>query len=264
MARPQIVVNVAAALQRRGTPTDTGVAFLVYAGATGPSDPIQCYSKADALAAAVPETQATWVGDCLNQGAPSVWVLRAAAADASAVTEAEWTTALSKIGAGFGPGQVFIPGVSTAAAHAALLDHADLFTRCVLLDVAGDATATAIATTAAGLAAAPGSERATILAGWPTVTGPAGTTRDIPGSVVTAGLVARGDAAAGHANNAPAGSQGRGAGFVAGAVAISTAFTDAEHDTLHDAGVSVFRTINNVVQALRLGVALRRAHLPAG
>ncbi len=247
MTRPQVSVNVAAALQRRGAPTDTGVAFVVFAGATGPSTPTECKSKADALAAGVPETQATWVGDILNQGAPKVIVLRATAALATP-TEAEWTTALEKLTADYGPGQVLIPGVTVGAAHSALLAHSAAFGRTVLLDVASDATAATVATAAAGLAAAQGSDKATICDGWSILPGPAGVPRNVPASVITAGLAGRNDAAVGHANNAPAGDQGRGAGFVNGALGLVTPRTDAELDTLHDAGVSVFRSIRGQVQ----------------
>lgn len=248
MTRPQVTVNVAAALQRRGAPTDTGVAFVVFAGATGPSTPTECKSKADALAASVPETIATWIGDALNQGAPKVWALRAAAVDAAAVTEAEWTTALEKLTADYGPGQVLIPGVNSAAAYAALLDHAATFNRTVLLDAAEDATATAIATAAGGLAAAEGADKAALLAGWSILPGPAGVPRSVPASVITAGLVGRNDANVGHANNAPAGDQGRGAGFVNGALGLALTFTDTELDTLADAGVTVFRSIRGQAQ----------------
>lgn len=249
MTRPKIVVNVAAALQRRGAPTDTGVAFMVYAGASGPSTPTSCLSAADATAANAPAAIAAWVGDALNQGAPKVWLLRATAADPDAVLEAEWKTALAKLTGGYGPGQVLIPGVSTAAAHAALLDHAATYPiRCGLLDHAKGAAASAIASTAAGLASAAGAERCTIVAGWDTQQGAGTSTRDVPASVTAAGLVGRNDAHAGHANIAPAGDQGRGAGYIRGSKGLVTLYTDAEHDTLHAAGVSVFREIRGQAQ----------------
>lgn len=249
MTRPQIVVNVAAALQRRGAPTDTGVAFMVYAGATGSTAPVECTTKTAATASGAPDVIAAYVSDALNQGAPKVVLLRATAADASAVTEAEWTTALEKLVPDFGPGQVLIPGVATPAAHGALLDHAAaLPSRTVLLDTASNATAAAIATLAAGFAASEGAERAALLAGWSVLPGPGGTTRNVPASVVVAGLCGRNDATVGHANSAPAGDQGRGAGFVTGASGLVTNYTDAEHDTLHDAGVCVFRTYHGQPQ----------------
>ncbi|MBZ5736493.1 hypothetical protein K8Z61_18535 [Nocardioides sp. TRM66260-LWL] len=246
MSRPQIIVNVDAALQRRGTPTDTGTTFLVYAGASGPSVPTVCLSAQDALNASVPQAQADWVGDALSQGAPKVVVLRAAAVSPASVTEAEWTTALAKLSADYGPGQVVIPGVSGTPVYNALLAHAAAFRRCVLLDGAVNATASALTTAAAALSGANGSEFATIIGSWVNMPATGGGTRQTPGSVLAAGIAARGDAANGHANQAPIFDQGRGAGVVARGVSTTATFTNAELDSLHDAGVSVIRTIRGV------------------
>ncbi|MEJ7846436.1 MAG: hypothetical protein WKF93_12405, partial [Acidimicrobiales bacterium] len=233
MTRPQIKVNISAALVRRGLPTATGTAFLVYAGATGPTAPIRCLSAQDALDEAVPTGVAPWVGDCLELGAPEVIVVRAAAVDAAAVTQAEWGTALATLTEEFGPGQVFIPGVTTAAAHAALLAHSNTTSRCVLLDLPATAAASAAVTTGAGLAAATGADNAGLFAGWITLPGPAGITRNTPASVAAAGLVARGDTVTGHANHAPAGDQGRGAGVVPEGRDVTKAYTDDEVDDLY-------------------------------
>lgn len=246
MPRPQIIVNVTAALPRRGAPTATGTAFFAFAGATGPTDPVRCLSAADAEAAAAPANIVSWVGDTLAEGAPEVIIVRADAVDAQAVTEPEWTTALGKFNDAYGVGQVAIPGVSDAAAHAALLAHAESTGRTVLLDGAVDATATELATAATGVAAAAGATRAGLIAPWVTVPAPAGTTRDVPGSVMAAGLVARGDARVGHTNHAPAGSHHGGAGEIRRGRGVTATFTNAELDTLHDAGVSVIRDIRGV------------------
>lgn len=239
MPRPQIIVNVLAALARRGTATTTGTAFHVYAGAAGPAVPTRCFSEADALAAAVPAGQAAWVGDALRTGAPEVVVLRAAAVNAAAVTEVEWDTALAKLTDEFGLGQVYTPGVATAAAHAALVTHCEQSGRTILLDGASDDTASELTTAASGLAAAPGAIRGGYF-NWGKVTATGGATRDVPGSVLAAGLAARGDAFAGHANNAPMADQGRKAGVVPNGVGVTTAFSLDELDDLADAGVSVF------------------------
>ena len=247
--RPQIVVNVAGQLQRRGSPTDTGVAFLVYAAATGTTSPVDCLSAADATATGAPATIAALVGDTLAQGAPRVVLLRAVAASPADVTEAEWDAALAQLTADFGAGQVLIPGVATPAAHAALLSHAEAMSgRVVLLDTEEDATAAEIVTLATALNAAPGAKRAAMFAGWSILPGAGGVERNVPGSIIAAGLCGRGDAIVGHANNAPAGDQGRGAGFVTGAVGITQVFTDAEHDSLHDAGVCAFRVLHGQPQ----------------
>ncbi|SDC46178.1 hypothetical protein [Nocardioides lianchengensis] len=245
MSRPQIIVNVTGALPRRGTPTATGTAFLVYAGATGPTAPKECLSSADATAAAVPDTVAAFVGDALEQGAPKVVIVRATATDVAAVTEAEWTAGLRKLTKDFGPGQVCIPGITTAAAYAALVDHAEEFTeRTVLLDTPSTVVAATTATAATGLNAADGSIRASMVGPWVTVPGPAGTTRNVPGSVIAAGLAARGDAAVGHTNQAPIFDQGRDAGLVRRGVTVTTVFSDVDADTLYDAGVNLIRLVN--------------------
>lgn len=239
MPRPQIIVNITAALARRGAPTATGTAFFVYAGATGPTTPTRCLSAADATAASVPDGIAAWVGDCLTEGAPEVIVLKAAAVDATAVTEAEWKTALAKLTDTFGPGQVLIPGVATAAAYAALLFHSDSTGRTVLLDGAHTAAASTLVTAATGLAAGAGADRAGFVVPWATVPGPAGVAREVPGAVIAAALAARGDARVGHTNHAPAGDQGVGAGVVNKGIDVTKTYTLDELDDLADAGVSV-------------------------
>lgn len=243
MTRPQINVSITQAVARRGDESSTGTAFIVYAGATGPTDPVRCLTAADALTAAVPAPMAAWVGDCLAEGAPSVVVVKAAAVDAAAVTQPEWAAGLAKLTSNLGPGQVTIPGVATAAAYSALLAHAALTGRVPLLDATATPTASALVTTATGLAAAGGAERSGLITPWYTVPAAAGATRDVPGSLMAAGLAARGDARVGHANHAPAGLHDNGAGVSSRGIAVTKAFTDAEVDALYDAGVSVIRPI---------------------
>jgi len=217
---------------------------MAFAGASGPTDPVEVITEAAALSAGVPAPQAAWVGDALAQGAPSVVIVRADAVDADDVTEQEWTKALGKFDGVFGPGQVLIPGVHTAAAHAALLAHADSSGRTVLLDGDPEATAASLAASAGALAGAEGALRAGFFAPAVSMPGPGGVAREVPASVIVAGLTARGDSAMGHANNAPAGDQGRGAGVVNGALGVSAAYSDADLDSLHEAGVSVIRLVN--------------------
>lgn len=243
MPRPQIIVNVTAALPRRGAPTATGTAFFVFAGAAGPAAPVVCRSAADATAAAAPANIVSWVGDALTEGAPEVVIVRADAADPAAVTQAEWEAALGLFTSGYGPGQVLIPGVDDAAAHAALLAHADTAGRTVLLDAAADAASADLVAAATGLAAAAGAGRAGLIAPWVVVPAAAGATRSVPGSVMAAGLAARGDAVVGHANNAPAGDQGRGAGTINHGTDVTAVFTNDELDALNDAGVSIIRQV---------------------
>lgn len=244
MSRPQIIVNVSAAIPRRGAPTATGTAFFAYAGATGDTTPTRCLTSDDAADANAPDNIVAWVGDALAEGAPEVVLVRAAAVAPETVTEAEWTTALDTFSDEFGMGQVCIPGVSDANAHTALLAHAAATGRTVLLDGAADDDATALVTAATGLAAATGAERAGLFAPWVTLPGPGGVTRDVPPSVLVTGLTGRGDARVGHTNHAPAGDQGVSAGVIRNARTVVTTFTNDELDDLHDAGVSAIKQVN--------------------
>jgi hypothetical protein len=239
MPRPQVIVNVTTAIPRRGAATATGTAFFATTGGTGPTAPVRLFSQAAAETAFGAGPFATWVGDTLAEGTPEVVAVRAAAALADP-TEAEWTTALNTFTATFGPGQVAIPGQATAAAHAALVAHQAASGRTALLD--GDVTPTVaeLTTPTTTHAGAAGARGAAVFAPWVPYTAANGTNRDVPASVLAAALAARGDAALGHTNHAPAGDQGRGAGLLRGANSLTTVFSNADHDTLNDAGVNLF------------------------
>lgn len=246
MVRPQVSVNISGAAPSPSIATATGTLFLVYAGPTGPTTPTKVTSSEKAADAGVPDALATWIGDALAQGVADVIVVRADAEDASAVTGAEWSAALDAITPSYGPGQVTIPGVDESAAHAALLAHvAANPERVAFLDVAEDAEAGDIATTATSISASEGAERAALFAPWVLVPG-VGSPRAVPASIIAAGLAARGDAAVGHANNAPIFDQSRGAGAVLMGLGVAQPFTDTEVDDLYDAGVDVFRLENGV------------------
>ncbi len=248
MARPQVTVNISGALPVASASTDTGRLFFVYAGTGGPSTPTVISSVSAATDLDVPDAIAAWIGDAIVQGATEVVALHAAAVDADAVTQAEWATALALLTPSFGPGQVTIPGVASTAAHQALLAHvAANAQRVALLDVAQDATVSSAAAAAAAIAASSGASRAAIVGPWIVFPGAGNSPRETPASVVAAGLAARGDTAQGHANQAPIFDQGRGAGTVADALDVETLFTDAEVDTLYDAGVNVFRRTGSIV-----------------
>lgn len=232
MPRPQVVVTITAALPRRGQPTATGTAFLVYTAASGPDGPQRFTSPTDA-AAALSGNAEQWAVDAFAEGAPEVVTVRATAVDAAAVTTAEWTTALDSLTTLLGQGQVLIPGVTDAAAHSALLTHSAATGRTALLDVDGDASDIVAAVNALASGDNAGAFTPVI------VPASADTTREVPGSVIAAGLAARGDARVGHTNHAPAGTHSGGAG-VSRLASDAPAFTESELDSLYDAGVNVF------------------------
>jgi phage tail sheath protein FI len=233
MPRPQVTVNVTTALPRRGAPSTTGTAFFATSTGTGPTTPVRLTSLAAAESAFGVGPFATWVGDTLAEGTPEVVAVRATGATAT-LTAAEWGAALDLFTvAEFGMGQVAIPGVNLAAAHEALNAHALATRRTVFGDGADNATAAALATVAGRLTA----RTATVCAPWVPYDA---TNRLVPGSVLAAGLAARGDARVGHTNHAPAGTHSGGAGVLRRGNRVLTTFTDAEWDTLADAGVNLF------------------------
>lgn len=246
MPLPGVTIDIVEALARPGAPTQTGTWFLLFSGGSGTNMPT-LITDPNKVTAAYGVTAPVgvirdYVSAAMREGASRVYTVRAGTADA-----AGWTAALEALDPSYGPGQVTIPGVSTTAAHDALIAHAgEHLERIVLLDADPAMSAPDLVTLAGTYSAELGAKRATITTGTATVTGPVNTTRVIPGSVYLAALIARGDARVGHANHAPAGRHDGGAGQVlsvpAGAALLSTVYTRPERDSLFDAGVSTFDT----------------------
>lgn len=240
MPRPQVVVTVAAAPPRRGIDSDTGRTFLVFPAAAGPDTPVVCRTGAQATAAGVPAPYDQYVADALAEGSPEVVAVRAEVTpeDAAAASASVWATALNKLDVTtYGVGQVIIPGVAAPNAHDALVAHANSTARTVLLDADVDATASELVAFATAQAEKPGAIRAGLIASWVTATGAAGTDRNVPGSVIAAGLAGRSDGLVGHAGGVPAFTQ-RSAGISRVATGVTATFTTSEQDTLADSGVS--------------------------
>jgi phage tail sheath protein FI len=245
MVRPQVQVTVAAAPSRRGVDSATGTAFIVYPAASGATDPVLLKSAAAAVAAGLPAAAVQNVSDVLGQGAPAVVAVRANVAPTSALTapQTTWSDALDRLSVtAFGIGQVLIPGVASPAAHAALVAHSASTGRVSLLDAAQASTAADVVAFANAVDDAAGSERAGLFAGWIEVPGDvSNTTRLIPPSVAVAGLIGRMDARAGHAGRIPANVQEFGdAGKVLNGADVSVAYSDADQDTIANAGANVF------------------------
>lgn len=226
---PKVTVNIRAAKPRRGAPSSTGRVFIATTHATTAYGPTLVRSAEEATTAGASAEVSAWVADALNAGAPEVVIVQAADHEA----------ALEQLTSDLGAGQVIAPGVT--AAHAELLAHAAATKRTVLLDAdtSGDVAATIAA--AAGLASAPGSEHAVMVGPAVQLPGIAGAPRNVPASVLAAGLVGARDAATGHANNAPAGPRW---GVVDRGQGVTNNYTDAELDSLAAAGVNVFRMVN--------------------
>lgn len=174
-----------------------------------------------------------------NPKAAAAAAMTGGADDRASVTDADRVAAVNRFGRDLGPGQVSIPGASTAAAHEGLLTHARDRNRRALLDVPDTADEATIE--AASKAVRDLGDLARFGGFFTRGTLPgltAGTTRSVPGSAFAAGAMARVDAA-GNPNVPAAGENG----ILASAVGVPYSFDDAQREALNDAGVNVIRVV---------------------
>jgi hypothetical protein len=160
-------------------------------------------------------------------------------------TVAGWTTQLDVFDTDRGVGSVSLPGITTPAAHEALLRHAESRKRFALMDAIDTATVASLTAPAATLRALNtiagyGQQ----LAPWikvPYLTG----TVTIPPSGAVAGRMARAD----NENRAGPGQPAAAAfGILANVVDVSQTWVQSDRDLLSNAGVTVIRNIRGHVQ----------------
>lgn len=165
--------------------------------------------------------------------------------DRTNVTDTQRTAALDQFTKDLGPGQVSIPGATSATVHEALLNHAADNNRVALLDAADSTSAATIASAATAIRALSSNldRHGALFAPWATIVGLTGsaTTRTVPYSAVEAGLIARSDAG-GNPNVPAAGDNG----IPRSVLDLTAVFTDTERETLNDAGVNVARLVYEV------------------
>jgi hypothetical protein len=153
--------------------------------------------------------------------------------DRANATDTEWLAALSMFSKELGPGQVSMPGRTTDTAHTQLLSHAAANNRVAVLDAPDTATVSTL--TAAATAARTNGRFGGIFAPWIKVPGVVqNTQRSVPPSAMNAGLMARNDVSL-NPNVASAGARG----VSSYAVDVTQTWTDAQRQTLNDAGVNV-------------------------
>ncbi len=157
--------------------------------------------------------------------------------DRSNATDATWVAALDRFTKDLGPGQVSVPGRTSAQGQSDLLDHAEEFNRIALVDFVDTATEGTLISAAATLRAKAQARYGGGFAPWATIPGlTPGTERTVPYSAVQAGLIARLHSAGYNPNIAAAGVRGV-ARFATGLSQV--AWTDVEREQLNDAGVNV-------------------------
>lgn len=162
--------------------------------------------------------------------------------DRAAVTDDDRLAAINRIPKADGPGQVSIPGATTAAAHAGLEAHAVANNRFAIKDapntgVAADLVAAADA--ARALTTPEEQSHGFLVEGWHLIPGLLpGTTRVVPPSAIVSALMAKHDALTGNPNEPAAGVNGI-PSFSLGLARPN--WSDEDRDALNSAGVNVFR-----------------------
>lgn len=280
MTRPGVEILSRDLPMPRSAPTNTGMWFVVGQTASGPTDPTVVTSMTQYDSTFGGRTGGDVLWDALDaffhEGGSQATVqqivaggsLRAAPAAAdegatsssdkasksasdapsasqlAAPADADVVSALARLTAQLGPGQVSAPGLTTTTVHQAILDHIAATNRVALLEAAaGDATALAAA--AAPLQVHDAARYASLWAPVATIPGVASsTTREVGWASIEAGIIARNDIA--YSPNVPsAGSLG----ISLYALDLSDLYTDAEYETLNDGGVDMARNVYGAIEA---------------
>lgn len=161
--------------------------------------------------------------------------------DNASVVDANYVTGLTLLTADLGPGQVAIPGRTSATILSALQAHAQLYNRFYVYDLVDTSTkATLEAAAQAGRSNA-NARYGMVSGSWVTVpplpTVP-GTTRTVAGSSVICGLIARSEGNGNTSNVPPAGDNG----VLRFALGTTQTFTDADADELYSNGINLIRS----------------------
>jgi hypothetical protein len=185
----------------------------------------------------------------------------------SAVTDSLRVAALALIPWGLGPGQVAIPGHTTEAVYAGLLNHAFTNNRFALLDAVDTASQSTLTTAAAAAQADTNVSSGALGAGmfiadWQIIPGIVpGTTRTVPPSAIVAALIATSDRSQNPSNPnlAAAGPNGI-ASYALGKTQVD--WTDAQTTALVAAGINPFRYMFNTERLFGFRTLLNPANNP--
>lgn len=262
MTRPGVEVISRAQPVPRSAPTDTGAAFMVGSTQKGAGYKL-VRSMTDYVNEFGDRTGGTAAYDAaeafFREGGSKLTVSRTNAGTATTqaktksddapelrAVDAGVAAALNRLNADLGPGQVFIADATLGAVkdnQSALLAHAANANRIALLSAA-DGTATAIATAAGAVRTDTNARYGAMFAPSATIPGIAGgTTRSVPYPAIEAGIIARNDVGL-NPNVAAAGVNG--ASLYA--LDLAARYTDAEYETLNEAGADMARLIYGGVE----------------
>jgi len=163
-------------------------------------------------------------------------------------TQAGWLAELAIFDGDAPTGTVSLPGITTPAAHAALVQHAESFRRFAALDAIDTATVASLTAPAATLRAL-GSRAGygAMYAPWEKIPGPGTGLVTVPPSGAQAGRMAAADRENRPGPGQPAAQSFGVMRFVAD---VTQTWSKADRDTLHDAGVTVTRNDRGRIYAV--------------
>jgi hypothetical protein len=248
MALLGVTITDSDAAPSAAVPTGTSAVFAAGTTTSGPTDTaVRVTSMADFINhfGARPTTDPSFydgVEAHFREGGSEVWV-----AKLGGTTAADFDAALALFRKDYGPGQVALPGQTSADAHTALLAHAEANARHALLD-APDTGVIADLQTASDDAGDANRESGSMYAPFMRIPGVTpGTTRKIAPSMVVAALMAQADTT-GNPNVAPAGRDWP----LTYVLSFEREFSDADRLALLDGdedgpgNVNTFRTLYGV------------------
>jgi hypothetical protein len=242
MVHPNVTVSTGTGGRPPGASIDTGTAFIIGEAASGPYGTVQkitslsqfvsLYGARDADSPGLYDT----LDRAFQQGLEQAYVVASADEDAAGAV----ASGLALFNDNLGPGQVFATGSRTQADHVLIAQHAVAHNRLAVVQLASNASAAAVATASTGLRAAVANpEVVAVFGSWLSTPDGVGGTRTTPLAADALGLIARVDGRFGNSGHAAAGDQGFGAGRIVNALGTIYTRTDAEWDTLYDAGVNI-------------------------
>lgn len=216
-------------------PTATDTIYLLTADTDGPTTPTLVDSAAQVRADFASADDMIAEADALfGEGAARVYLLK--------ISDAlDITTTLDKLPADLGPGQVVAPSLVTATDIGETASWAFATNRVYLPNGPDGATDAQLVTLASAVIAAADGRFTGLWADTAIIPGAGGTTREVPASLIVAGMIARNDLrpGGGNPNLAAAGANV----LPQYALGVTAERTDAETQALNEAQVNTFRTV---------------------
>ena len=243
MTRPGVDVVTLANPSPSTPPSDTSVLFVAGVTTTTPAAAVQIRSMEDFVAqlgartgAAIPTYDAL---DCFfHEGGSLAYV---SPMKSSSVALSDYQAALALFDEGLGPGQLILPGMTTATIQSAALAHCAQNNRVALLDTVAGANKAALIAAAGAFASDVNASYGALFG--PTVEVPGvtpGTTRQVGWAAIEAGIIARNDKTM-NQDVAAAGENGISL-FTLAIDPITPALVDQDYTDLNAAGVCMVRS----------------------